>query len=127
MNNVLQDIGERLKKYRKDNKLTQSEIAKELEMSLNFYGDIERGKCRLSIEKIILAYECLGIDPTYLLTGEEHPTVSFYDIIKDCPKDKIFDMEQIVRYASNDIVNIALHISLKNFEQQCNGINIHVA
>ena len=27
----------------------------------------------------------------------------------------------------NDIVNIALHISLKNFEQQCNGINIHAA
>ena len=26
-----------------------------------------------------------------------------------------------------DIVNIALHISLKNFEQQCNGINIHSA
>ena len=24
-----------------------------------------------------------------------------------------------------DIVNIALHISLKKFEQQCNGINIH--
>ena len=28
---------------------------------------------------------------------------------------------------SVDIVNIALHISLKNFEQQCNGINIHAA
>ena len=27
----------------------------------------------------------------------------------------------------NDIVNIALHISLKNFEQQYNGINIHEA
>ena len=27
----------------------------------------------------------------------------------------------------DDIVNIALHISLKNFEQQCNGINIHSA
>ena len=27
----------------------------------------------------------------------------------------------------SDIVNIALHISLKNFEQQCNGINIHFA
>ena len=26
-----------------------------------------------------------------------------------------------------DIVNIALHISLKNFEQQCDGINIHFA
>ena len=26
-----------------------------------------------------------------------------------------------------DIVNITLHISLKNFEQQCNGINSHFA
>lgn len=101
MSDVLHDIGERLKKYRKEKKLTQSNIAELLDMSLNFYGDIERGKCRLSIEKILLVYERLGIDPTYLLTGEEHPSVSFYDLIKDCPKDKIFDMEQIVRYASN--------------------------
>lgn len=28
---------------------------------------------------------------------------------------------------NSDIVNIALHISLKNFEQQCNEINIHSA
>ena len=33
----------------------------------------------------------------------------------------------VVGIVGNDIVNIALHISLKNFEQQCNGINIHVA
>lgn len=101
MNDVLHDIGEHLRKCRKEKKLTQSDIAKQLEMSLNFYGDIERGKCRLSIEKIILVYERLGIDPTYLLTGETHPSVSFYDFIKDCPKEKVFDMEQIVRYASN--------------------------
>ena len=97
MNDILHDIGGRLKKYRKEHKLTQSEVAKRLEMSLNFYGDIERGKCRLSIEKIVLVYERLGIDPTYLLTGDEHPTISFYEFIKDCPKDKILDMEQIVR------------------------------
>ncbi len=101
MSDLLLNIGMRLKNWRKENGFTQAETASLLEMSLNFYGDIERGKCRLSIEKIILAYERLGIDPTYLLTGEEHPTVGFYDIIKDCPKDKIFDMEQIVRYASN--------------------------
>ena len=34
-------------------------------------------------------------------------------------------VEEYKRYADIDIVNIALHISLKNFEQQCNGINIH--
>ena len=26
----------------------------------------------------------------------------------------------------DDIVNIVLHITLKNFEQQCDGINIHI-
>ncbi len=30
---------------------------------------------------------------------------------------------QLWERLSDDIVNIALHISLKNFEQQCNGIN----
>lgn len=101
MSDILLGIGTRLKNWRKENGFTQAETASLLEMSLNFYGDIERGKCRLSIEKIILAHERLGIDPTYLLTGEEHQTIGFYDLIKDCPKDKVFDMEQIVRYASN--------------------------
>lgn len=101
MSDILHEIGARLKSWRKENRFTQAETASLLEMLLNFYGDVERGKCRLSIEKIVLAYERLGIDPTYLLTGEERQTVGFYDIIKDCPRDKIFYMEQIVRYASN--------------------------
>ncbi len=101
MNDILVCIGERLKSWRKENGLSQAKVASLLEMSLNFYGNIERGKCRLSIEKIILVHERLGIDPTFLLTGKENRTIGFYDIIRDCPKDKIFDMEQIVRYASN--------------------------
>ena len=101
MNDVLVKIGVRLREHRKSKGLTQAQTAAILEMSCNFYGDIERGKCRLSIEKIILANEKLGIDPTYLLTGEKYPQVSFYELIADCPKDKVFDIEQIVRYASN--------------------------
>ncbi len=31
----------------------------------------------------------------------EETGVAFYDLIKDCPKNKVFDMEQIVRFASN--------------------------
>ena len=34
---------------------------------------------------------------------------------------------ELIMKVENDIVNIALHISLKNFEQQYNGINIHEA
>lgn len=101
MNSVLKDIGERLRTHRKKKGLTQAQVADILEMSCNFYGDIERGNCRLSIEKLMLVHERLGIDLTFLLTGEATPPISFHDIISDCPKDKVFDMEQIVRYASN--------------------------
>lgn len=38
-------------------KLTQAQIAELLEMSTNFYGDIERGERRLSLEKILLVQE----------------------------------------------------------------------
>lgn len=101
MNELLKNIGDRLRIQRKIMNLTQAQTAELLEMSTNFYGDIERGECRLSLEKILLVQERMGIDPTYLLTGEKYQKVGFYDIIADCPKDKIFDMEQIVRYASN--------------------------
>lgn len=101
MNDILIDIGNRLRKHRKSKGLTQAETAELLQLSLNFYGDIERGKSRLSIEKMILAHEKLGIELTYLLTGEIQPQISIYEIISDCPKNKIFDMEQLLRYASN--------------------------
>ena len=101
MNELLKGIGERLRIQRKNMKLTQAQTAELLEMSTNFYGEIERGERRLSLEKILLVQKHLGMDPTFLLTGETQPQVGFYDIIADCPKEKIFDMEQIVRYASN--------------------------
>lgn len=101
MNNLLMEIGNRLRSHRKSMHMTQQQVADTINMSLNFYGNIERGQSRLSLEKIILLYERLDLDPTYLLTGKQTTMVSFNDIIADCPKDKVFDMEQIVRYASN--------------------------
>lgn len=101
MNLILKGIGERLRIARKAKGLTQAQVADMLEMSCNFYGEIERGNCRLSIEKLMLVHQKLEIDLTYLITGEATPSINFYDIISDCPKDKVFDMEQIVRYASN--------------------------
>ena len=45
----------------------------------------------------------------------------------DCTYTQYQTDEPIADGLNSDIVNIALHISLKNFEQQCNGINIHFA
>lgn len=88
MNELLKGIGERLRIQRKNLKLTQAQTAELLEMSTNFYGEIERGERRLSLEKIILVQKHLGMDPTFLLTGETQPQVGFYDIIADCPRKR---------------------------------------
>ena len=42
-------------------------------------------------------------------------------------KMETYEKKEKRQFNKYDIVNIALHISLKNFEQQCNGINIHFA
>lgn len=68
MNSLQMEIGQRLRQRRKEMSLTQSQVAELLQMSLNFYGNIERGKSKISLEKIILVYRVMKIDPTYLLT-----------------------------------------------------------
>ena len=46
----------------------------------------------------------LGIDITYLLTGqEERNNISNY--IERCPKEKRYDFEQLIKYALN-LVNV---------------------
>ena len=90
------EIGNRIRERRKIIGITQAEAAELLDISKNFYGDIERGNKRLSLEKVILIYEKFDIDPTYLLTGE--PQTAICNMIKNCPKDKLFDLEQIIRF-----------------------------
>ena len=78
----LVEIGERLRRQRKKLKMTQEDTAELLEMSTTFYGEIERGNKRLSIEKILLVYERMGLDPTYLLTGELTSDKTVVEIFK---------------------------------------------
>lgn len=96
---LLNSIGNRLRTRRMELHLTQSQIAELLGMSLNFYGGIERGKKRLSLEKMLLVYKKLDLDLTYLLTGEKPIYLSLDDIISDCPQGKRFDLEQLIKHA----------------------------
>ncbi len=71
---VLVEMGERLRRQRKKMKMTQEETAELLEISTTFYGEIERGNKRLSIEKILLVYKKMDLDPTYLLFIGKYPS-----------------------------------------------------
>ena len=98
---LLFDIGNRIKERRLELGITQRQAADLLNISLNFYGEIERGNKRISSEKILLAYEKMDLDPTYLLTGVKPPLFNLNRLILECPREKRFDFEQLIKYASN--------------------------
>lgn len=92
------EIGERLRKQRKKMGLTQEEAAELLGISTTYYGEIERGNRKLSVPRVLTVYERMGLEPTYLLTGEQLSDKVLLEIFKDCPKEKGPVLEQALRY-----------------------------
>lgn len=70
MNISYMEIGERLRTRRKEMGINQEQAAELLGISTTYYGGIERGVRKLSAQRIMDVYEKMGLDPTYLLTGE---------------------------------------------------------
>lgn len=62
----LQKFGKRLKFIRRDNGLTQLELAEILDMSPNFIGMIERGERNTAVENVFKIARALNIKPSNL-------------------------------------------------------------
>lgn len=93
-------MGKRLLFMRENLNLTQDQMADLLEISKAHYGLAERGINCLSLSKYIILHEKFDADLNFLLTGQEPSKVIVSDLISDCPKDKVFFIEQLIRYAS---------------------------
>lgn len=102
---LYKNIGSRLLVKRKELRYTQEQMAELLGVSTGFYGMLERGEKAPSIEKLVMIYEKLGTDITYLLTGEEKEGQRV-GYIERCPKEKQYDFEQLIKYALNLADNI---------------------
>lgn len=92
------EIGERLRQQRKKLGLTQEKAAELLGISTTYYGEIERGNRKISVQRVLMVYEKMGLEPNYLLTGEQINGKEFAELFKDCPKDKKSALEQVLRY-----------------------------
>ena len=93
---LLVEIGDRLRLRREELGMTQKEAADLLEMSETFYGEIERGNRRLSIERMILVHERMDMSLTWLLAGEQ-PIVIPEGITRQLPEEKVERMERLFR------------------------------
>jgi len=61
-------VGENLRAYRRARGINQEDFADRLGLHRTYLGDIERGKRNLSLQKIELFAELLGLEPLSLLT-----------------------------------------------------------
>jgi len=97
-------FGLRLKKLRKEAKISRSQMAEALGMETNSLGLIERGINGISRKNLLLLYQKYDFDLNYLLTGKYSDTqvvqsdeqrskwISIYD---KCPREKIDSLVMI--------------------------------
>ncbi len=60
-------LGERVRRQRILNELTQAELARRVGVSTSFIGHIERGEKKASIETVVALCNAMAITPTVLL------------------------------------------------------------
>lgn len=73
MDDLLTQIGQRIRKHRERSRLSQEQLAERADVSSQTISTAETGKKRLRVENIIKICEVLEISPDYLLLGEISP------------------------------------------------------
>lgn len=73
MDDLLTQIGQRIRKHREKSRLSQEQLAERADVSSQTISTAETGKKRLRVENIIKICEVLEISPDYLLLGEISP------------------------------------------------------
>ncbi len=73
MDDLLTQIGQRIRKHREKSRLSQEQLAERADVSSQTISTAETGKKRLRVENIIKICEALEISPDYLLLGEISP------------------------------------------------------
>lgn len=68
------NVGERIKRLRKERKLTLRELSEKVDISISFLSDIENGRSNPSLERLKSIAEALDTTVSYLL-GEEDNSI----------------------------------------------------
>lgn len=102
-------IGERLKKIRRNKKITQEALAEQLDVSVAFLSRVERGDIRVNLTRLNQLCEILDVPLTTILDGvgcnsENYLNSDFSELLKNCPPDKlklIYDIAKVIINSDN--------------------------
>lgn len=97
-------IGERLKKARLGNEMTQEDLAEKLDVSVAFLSRVERGSSHINLKRLSQVCSILDVDEGYILNGASNSSESyleneFSDLLKSCSPEKqklIYDIAKVI-------------------------------
>lgn len=97
-------IGERIRKSRIENNLTQENLAEKLNVSVAFVSRIECGTTHLNLTRLSEICSILNIDEGSIINGTstesgKYLTEEFSALLKRCPKEKqklIYDIACLI-------------------------------
>ncbi|WP_050696734.1 helix-turn-helix domain-containing protein [Anaeromassilibacillus senegalensis] len=103
---MLKAIGQRLKKYRVQAGMTQKQLSEILEIDEQYYGQVERGVKKLSLEKLMLfcTYFQIPLDDVIKIDvrDEGNPIKLAYiseisQLLINCSKEQLIRIKSLVK------------------------------
>ncbi|MFD1259697.1 helix-turn-helix domain-containing protein [Entomomonas asaccharolytica] len=70
MNDIKKIFGKNVRKYRKQLKISQEQLAEKASLHRTYIGSVERGERNISLENIIKLSEVLGVSPAHLFHND---------------------------------------------------------
>ena len=96
---LYREIGQRIRKRRLEMKLTQQQFAERVGISMSFYGHIERGTRKASLDTVIKLCNALQVSPSILLQDSLDS-----DLLGDRDQSLSDDQRKLLREISNRII-----------------------
>lgn len=94
------EIGERIRKLRKNQNLTREELAEKSEISSKFLYEIEMGRKGLSADTLLKIARTLSCSCDYILTGENYEKIQKNRTEKVLDEFEAKDMEYVKKLLS---------------------------
>lgn len=87
-------IGERIKQARLSKKMTQENLAEEMDVSVAFLSRIERGSSFVSLKRLSQICSILGVTEGEIINvtfknSSTYLNKEFSDLLKSCPPEKL--------------------------------------
>ena len=121
-------IGLRIREYRLKKRLTQEDIANQMNVSIAFLSRIERGSARINLPRLSELCDILGVSEGEILNGtaplrSNYLSKEFSRLLKVCPKDKLRILYEIAQVLIDEKPEPGIRKNSKNEEKPYTKVN----